>query len=216
MELLFGKKLGMTQVYNDEGILAPVTVIEVGPCRVTQVKTEATDGYSAVQIAYDELSSDTAATKAMLGHFKKTDAPAFRKMQEFRTPHAADFSVGQILTAGIFSGEQKLDVIGLSKGRGFQGVMKRWDFAGQPDSHGHMMHRRPGSIGMRQFPGHVYKGRKMPGHMGMAPQTVQNLFVVKIIEEKNLILVKGSVPGSNGSTVLLRRAKKKEIIQEVL
>jgi len=168
---LLGKKIGMTQVYDGENNLVPVTVVQAGPCPVTQVKTKATDGYNAVQIA-------------------------FGAQKESR------------LSAGEVGHGQMVDVIGTVKGRGFQGVVKRHNMDGQPDSHGHMMHRRIGSIGMRQTPGHVFKGKRMPGHMGQVQRTVQNLRVVQVLAEKNLLLIKGSFPGANGEVVLVRPAKK--------
>ena len=205
---LIGKKVGMTQVYMETGELVPVTVIEAGPCPVVQVKSKATDGYSAVQIGYGAKKEKNASNGA-LGHFKKGNQPPLRHLREIRLEADSGLAVGAALTVEIFQDEAKVDVIGTTKGHGFQGVMKRWNFAGGPASHGSMFHRRGGSYGMRQSPGHVQKGKKMPGHFGVDRRTVQNLAVVKILPEKNLILVKGSVPGANGSLVLVRKAVKK-------
>ena len=198
----------MTQVYNETGELVPVTVIEAGPCPVVQVKRVATDGYSSIQIGYGAKKEKNTSAGAK-GHFKKAGLEPKRHLREIRTDGDSDLEPGAELTVNIFEGEAKLDVIGVTKGHGFQGVMKRWNFAGGPASHGSMFHRRGGSFGMRQTPGHVMKGKKMPGRFGGHGRTVQNLAIVKILPEKNLILVKGSVPGANGDTVLIRKAIKK-------
>jgi len=202
---LIGKKIGMTQVYDESRALVPVTVIEVGPCPVVQVKTMAKDGYEAVQIAFGK-AKDKNLSKAVKGHLAKAELPSMHTLKEVRG--SGEYKVGDILTVDAFEGIPMVDVIGTSKGKGFQGNMKRWNQAGQPASHGHMMHRRPGSIGMRQTPGHVVKGKNMPGHMGCDHRTCQNLPVVKILVDKNIILVKGSVPGPNGGEVLVRSAIK--------
>ena len=204
---LIGKKIGMTQFYNEANELVPVTVVEAGPCAVTQVKTSQTDGYNAVQVGF-KAQKEQRLNKPALGHLKKAGVAPVAILGEFRTEGAPEYKVGDVLTVEKFNEGQLIDVIGVAKGRGFQGVMKRFDFDGQPDSHGHMMHRRPGSIGMRQTPGHVYRGRKMPGHMGAKRRTVQNLTIVKVIGEKNILLIKGSFPGANGDTVYIREAKK--------
>lgn len=209
MNTLLGKKIGMTQVYTDENQLVPVTVIQAGPCPILQVKTQATDGYDAVQIGFGSRKEKNTP-KALAGHFKKSGDAMPAEVTEIRLKEAADAEAGQQLTVGLFQDVAKVDVIGVSKGRGFQGVVKRWNMAGQPASHGHMTHRRPGSIGMYQWPGHVFKGKKMPGHMGNTRCTVQSLKVVRIDTEKNLILVKGSIPGANGTTVLVRKAIKQK------
>lgn len=204
---LLGKKIGMTQVFDENNRLIPVTVIEAGPCPVTQVKSEATDGYNAVQIGF-RPQKEHRLTKAALGHFKKAGVEPMSELQEFRTNGDADVKLGDVLTVERFEAGQKIDVIGTSKGRGFQGVVKRYGFKGGPASHGSMFHRRGGSYGMCQWPGHVIKGKKMPGHMGDVQRTVQNLEVVKVIADKNIILVKGSVPGSRGTFVTVRTAVK--------
>ncbi len=207
---LLGKKIGMTQVFDDENRLIPVTVIEAGPCPVTQVKTSDKDGYSAVQIGY-RPQKQQRLSKAARGHFKKAGVDTHAELSEFRTDDGAELNVGDILTVDRFEAGQKIDVIGTSKGRGFQGVVKRYGFAGGPASHGSMFHRRGGSYGMCQWPGHVIKGKKMPGHMGDVQRTVQNLTIVKVLADENLILVKGSIPGSRGSLVTVRSAVKNKV-----
>lgn len=197
----------MTQVYDGENTLVPVTVIEAGPCPVTQIKTAQSDGYEAVQIGFG-AQKEQRMTKPALGHFKKAGAENLRKLAEFRVENASEFKLGDVITVAKFSEGQMVDVIGTTKGRGFQGVMKRYNFDGQPQTHGHMMHRRPGSVGCRQTPGHVYKGRKMPGHMGQVRCTTQNHPIVKVLEDKNILLIKGSIPGAKGDIVIVRPAKK--------
>jgi large subunit ribosomal protein L3 len=205
--VLIGKKVGMTQVYSETGELVPVTVIEAGPCPVVQVKRQETDGYNAIQIGFGSKKEKNTSNGA-LGHFKKAGTSPLRFLREIRLAEAPESELGTSLTVEIFQDHKKVDVIGTTKGRGFQGVVKRWNFAGGPASHGSMFHRRGGSYGMCQWPGEVVKGKKMPGHFGTDRRTVQNLKVVKIIPEKNLILVKGSVPGAPGSMVMVRKAIK--------
>ncbi len=197
----------MTQVYDGANTLVPVTVIEAGPCPVTQIKTAQSDGYEAVQIGFG-AQKEQRMTKPALGHFKKAGTGNLRKLAEFRVENASEFKLGDVITVAKFSEGQMVDVIGTTKGRGFQGVMKRYNFDGQPQTHGHMMHRRPGSVGCRQTPGHVYKGRKMPGHMGQVRRTTQNHPIVRILEDKNILLIKGSIPGAKGDIVIVRPAKK--------
>lgn len=197
----------MTQVYDGENTLVPVTVIEAGPCPVTQIKTAQSDGYEAVQIGFG-AQKEQRMTKPALGHFKKAGTENLRKLAEFRVENASEFKLGDVITVAKFSEGQMVDVIGTTKGRGFQGVMKRYNFDGQPQTHGHMMHRRPGSVGCRQTPGHVYKGRKMPGNMGQVRCTTQNHPIVKVLEDKNILLIKGSIPGAKGDIVIVRPAKK--------
>lgn len=197
----------MTQVYDGANTLVPVTVIEAGPCPVTQIKTAQSDGYEAVQIGLGAQKTQRMS-KPELGHLKKAGAEPLRKLAEFRVENASEFKLGDVITVAKFSEGQMVDIIGTTKGRGFQGVMKRYNFDGQPQTHGHMMHRRPGSVGCRQTPGHVYKGRKMPGHMGQVRRTTQNHPIVKILEDKNILLIKGSIPGAKGDIVIVRPAKK--------
>jgi large subunit ribosomal protein L3 len=205
---LLGKKIGMTQIYDSANCLVPVTVVEAGPCAVVQVKTTETDGYNAVQIGFSKKKSKNAS-KAEQQHAAKaglTDTP--RVLSEVRLTDAPTLKVGDILTVTTFTEGQLVDVIGVTKGKGFQGVVRRWRVAGGPAAHGSMFHRRIGSIGMRQTPGRVWKNQHMPGHMGQEARTVQNLKVVKILAEKNLILVKGAIPGANGDDVIVRSAIK--------
>ena len=204
---LLGKKIGMTQVYDADNNLVPVTVVQAGPCPVTQVKTVDKDGYDAVQIAFGP-QKESRMTAGEVGHLRKAGVAPHTHLHEIRQPGASQAKVGDIITVEKFTAGEMVDVVGTVKGRGFQGVVKRYNMDGQPDSHGHMMHRRIGSIGMRQTPGHVFKGKKMPGHMGQVQRTVQNLRVVQVLAEKNLLLIKGSFPGANGEVVLVRPAKK--------
>jgi large subunit ribosomal protein L3 len=206
---LIGKKIGMTQIYDEARNLIPVSVIEVGPCPVVQVKTVANDGYDAIQIAFGQRKPKNLS-KALKGHLAKGELESVKSLFEVRGE--GSYKVGDTLTVTGFEGHPMVDVIGFTKGRGFQGVMKRWGQDGQPATHGHMMHRRPGSIGMRQTPGHVFKGKHMPGDQFVAQRTIQNLDVVKIIADKNLILVRGSIPGPTGAEVLVRSAKKKQAL----
>lgn len=207
LHTLIGKKIGMTQVYDEDNRLVPVTVIEAGPCPVTQVKTEETDGYNAVQIGFPRKKAKNM-TNGQNGHLAKANLEGLSVLREIRCKKAPELSVGDTLTVAGFTEGAKVDVVGVSKGRGFQGVVKRWGASGGPASHGSMFHRRVGSIGLCQDPGHVFKGQIMPGHMGNKRRTVQNLKVVKVLEDKNLILIKGSTPGFNGSEVIIRTSKK--------
>lgn len=205
---LIGKKLGMTQVYDAQNVLVPVTVVEAGPCAVVQVKTVESDGYHAVQLGFSRQKTKNAS-KAERQHAAKAgleNAP--RILSEVRLGEAPAAKLGDVITVEAFQEGQFVDVIGVSKGKGFQGVMRRYRVAGGPASHGSMFHRRIGSVGMRQTPGRVWKNQPMPGHMGQERRTVQNLRVVKIIADKNLLLVKGAIPGANGDDVIVRIAKK--------
>ncbi len=205
---IIGKKIGMTQVYDANNVLVPVTVVEAGPCPVVQVKTVATDGYNAVQLGFASKKAKNTS-KAELNHAKKAGLElAPRELDEVRLTDAPTVKVGDLVTVEAFKEGQSIDVIGVSKGKGFQGVVKRYRVAGGPATHGSMFHRRIGSIGMRQTPGRTWKNQPMPGHMGSERRTVQNLSVVKIIADKNLLLVKGAIPGANGDTVVVRTAKK--------
>lgn len=206
---IIGKKLGMTQIYMESGELVPVTVIEAGPCPIYQVKTVDRDGYAGVQIGYGEKKAKRSS-KAAIGHAAKAGQKPASRVVEFRAKAGESFSEGEIITVDDFKDDAKVDVIGVTKGRGFQGVVKRWNFAGGPASHGSMFHRRGGSYGMCQWPGKVIKGKKMPGHFGTDRKTIQNLKVVRVDVEKNLILVKGSVPGATGSFVIVRKAIKQK------
>lgn len=209
MKSLIGKKLGMTQIFDDEGCRVPVTVIEAGPCSVVQRKTEETDGYEAIQIGFEE-QKEHRVSKPLLGHFKKAGVAPMRSLCEVIVSADDETKAGDTLNASVFEEIKFVDVLGATKGKGFQGVVKRHGFSGGRASHGSHMHRRTGSIGMCEFPARVFKGKKMPGHMGNVNVTTQNLKVVQVRPEENLVLVKGAVPGANGSTVVLREALKKK------
>lgn len=210
---ILGKKIGMTQVYDAQNVLVPVTVVEAGPCAVVQVKTVESDGYNAVQIGF-ATKKEKNTSSGEIGHAKKAGLDqAPRVLAEVRLEAAPALKVGDVINASAFTEGQLVDVIGVTKGKGFQGVVKRWRMAGGPATHGSMFHRRIGSIGMRQTPGRSWKNQAMPGHMGSQRRTVQNLRVVKVIADKNLILVKGAVPGANGDDVLVRTAIKGQRVQ---
>jgi len=210
MKGLIGKKLGMSQVFDDSGKVTPVTVIQAGPCTVVDVMTKDRDGYSAVQLGFGSKKAKNVS-KAMLGHFKKanlkTELPAV--CREFRTEKDSELELGSVLGADTFEADEFLDVTGIVKGRGFQGVVKRYNFGGGRYSHGGGWKRKPGSIGQCEFPGRVDKGKKMPGQMGNVRRTIQNLRIVRVMADENILLVKGAVPGPVGGTVLLRSAVKK-------
>jgi len=202
---LIGKKIGMTSVFGADGRNIPCTVIEAGPCVVTQIRTVEKDGYAAVQLAYDEIS-EKHASKALKGHFEKAGTTPKRKLVEFKADFAQDLKLGDTLSvADIFDGVAYVDVVGTSKGKGFQGVVKRHGFAGVGgQTHGqHNRLRHPGSLGACAWPSRVFKGTRMAGHMGNARVTVFNLEVIKVMPENNLIVVKGSVPGAKGSYVIV-------------
>jgi large subunit ribosomal protein L3 len=205
---ILGKKLGMTQVYDAQNVLIPVTVVEAGPCPVVQVKTTATDGYNAVQLGFSAKKPKNTP-KGEFNHAKKAGLEvAPRVLGEVRLADTPTLKVGDVVTVAAFTEGMLVDVSGVSKGKGFQGVVRRFRVAGGPAAHGSMFHRRIGSVGMRQTPGRVWKNQRMPGHMGQDSRTVQNLRVVKIIADKNLILVKGAIPGANGDDVVVRSAIK--------
>lgn len=204
-----GRKCGMSRVFTEEGVSIPVTVIEVRPNRVTQVKTAETDGYAAVQVAVG-AGRASRISKALVGHYAKAGVEAGRILREFRLDGSHDvFSVGDAITVGSFQAGQKVDVTGTSKGKGFAGAIKRWGFSMQDATHGNSRsHRSAGSIGQNQSPGRVFKGKKMAGHMGAARVTVQTLEVVRVDVERNLLLIKGAVPGAPGADVIVRPAVK--------
>ena len=198
----------MTQVYDAQNVLVPVTVVEAGPCPVVQVKTVETDGYNAVQLGFAAQKAKNAS-KAESTHAKKAGLDVTpRVLNEVRLTEAFTGKAGDVITVSAFTEGQIIDVLGVSKGKGFQGVVKKHGAAGGPAAHGSMFHRRIGSIGMRQTPGRTWKNQAMPGHMGSNNRTVQNLRVVKILADKNLILVKGAIPGANGDDVIIRSGKK--------
>ena len=209
MKTLIGKKVGMTQIFDEKGLVIPVTVIEAGPCSVVQVKTVETDGYNAVQLGYGDVK-EYKVNKPEKGHFKKSNVTVQKHLREFRVcPESiATVKVGDEIKVDTFQAGDKVDVQGITKGKGFQGVIKRHGQARGPMGHGSMYHRRPGSMGPTSTPGRVFKGKKLPGHMGVEKVTVQNLEVVKVDLDKNAILIKGSVPGNKGSILKIRNAVK--------
>ncbi len=202
---LVGRKLGMTQIFDDTGAVHPVTVVEAGPCVVTQVKTTENDGYEAIQLGF---GLDKRLNQPEQGH-RKASGFMSRALREVAADDVGDYQVGQVLKADVFSDGEAIDVTGTSKGRGFQGGVKRHGFRGGPKTHGQSdRHRAPGSIGSSATPGRVYKGMRMAGHMGNERVTVQNLKVLRVDTERNLLLIEGSVPGPNKGLVLIRRAVK--------
>jgi large subunit ribosomal protein L3 len=208
---LVGRKTGMTRVFNDDGVSIPVTVIEVSPNRVTRVKTGESDGYLAIQVTTGSCKASKVA-KPEAGHFAKSGVEAGRGLWEFRLEDGAEApAAGSELTVSLFEAGQKVDVTGVSKGKGYQGTVKRWNFRTQDWTHGNSRsHRVPGSIGQNQSPGRVFKGKKMTGHMGVDRVTVQTLEVVRVDAERNLLLVKGAIPGAAGGDVLVRPAVKRK------
>jgi large subunit ribosomal protein L3 len=200
---LLGRKIGMTQIFTETGERIPVTVVEVGPVTVVQVKTRDRDGYESVQVGYEPILKEKHVTKPMRGHFK--DVPPQRHLREFQVDDVSAVQVGQIFDLSIFAEGERISVAGTSKGRGFQGVIKRHHFSGGPAAHGSKFHRRPGSIGNRTFPGRVFAGKRMPGHMGAKRVTVSNLEITKIVPEKNLLLIRGAIPSHNGALVELHK-----------
>lgn len=204
---LIGKKIGMTQIFNEEGKVIPVTVIEAGPCVVSQVKTEETDGYNSIQLGFGAIK-ESKVNKPERGHFTKANIAPARYLREFRVDSIEDVKVGDELKADIFMAGDKIDIQGTSKGKGFQGVIKRHGQHRGPMGHGSMYHRRPGSMGSTSTPGRVFKGKKLPGHMGKVTVTIQNLDVVRVDMDKNVILVKGSVPGPKGAILKVKSAVK--------
>lgn len=211
---LIGKKIGMTRIYTDEGVAIPVTVVDVSGNEIVQLRTTEKDGYSAIQVGFEE-QKEQRLTKPQLGHFKKHNSSPKKNIREFRVDgDEALPSADQKLDATLFSDGQWVDVIGTTKGKGFQGVVKRWHFSGSPMTHGSMMHRRPGGVGCGTDPGRIWPGKAMPGRHGNYRRTVQNLKVVKVREEDNVLLISGALPGSKGSYVVIRPAKKKPLPEQ--
>ena len=204
---IIGRKLGMTQIFDEKGNVVPVTVIEAGPCVVAQVKTVETDGYNAIQLGYGEVKAKHI-NKPEAGHFAKSKLENKKHLREFRLEDISNFKVGDEVKADIFATGEKVDIQGTSKGKGFQGVIKRHGQHRGPMGHGSMYHRRPGSMGATSTPGRVFKGKKLPGHMGSVTVTIQNLDVVAVDMDKNVILVKGSVPGAKGAILKIKSAVK--------
>jgi len=206
---ILGRKLGMTQLWDENNKIIPVTVIEAGPCVVTQVRTPDRDGYSAVQLGFGQIKAKSV-TKPDQGHFAKADVVPRRHLMEIRTSDANEYTLGQDVTAEIFGAQEIVDVIGVTKGKGTAGVMKRHGFAGLGAGHGvHRKHRSPGSIGECSTPSRIFKGMRMAGHMGVQRRTIENLTIAKVDAERNLILVKGAIPGPKNGLVVVRSAVKK-------
>ena len=208
MKSLLGRKVGMTQLLTAKGEVVPVTIIEAGPCYVTQIKTQEHDGYTAVQLGLDE-TQPKRLTKGQLGHLKRKNLPALRQLREFRVKNVADLHVGQKLLADLFTTHERVDVQGIAKGRGFQGGVKRYNFRGGPRTHGQSYRlRAPGASSSGTTPGRIYKGKHMAGHTGNVPVTVSNLRFVLVDPELNLLAVRGAVPGAKGGLLLITQARK--------
>jgi len=206
MKFIIARKIGMTRLWKDDKVV-PVTVLKAGPCVVIQKKTVDKDGYNAVQLGFEEVS-EKKLTKPLLGVFKKANVKPMRVLKEFRVDNVDEYSVGQEITVAIFQEGDKIDITGWTKGRGFAGAMKRWNFQGGPKSHGAKFHRELGSVGQHTEPARIFKGKRMPGRYGNERVTILNSEVVKVDPENNLIAVKGGVPGARGSLVLIRSAVK--------
>lgn len=204
---LIGKKLGMSQIFASDGEVIPVTVVQAGPCTVTQIKTVERDGYNALQLGFEE-QKPRRSNKPLLGHFQKCGQGPFRILREIKVSEVNDFQLGQEINADIFQVGELLQVTGTSKGKGFAGTIKRWNFSRGPMSHGGMNKRPPGSIGAAAFPARVIKGKKMPGRMGNRQVTVKNLKVVEVRPGQNLLFLKGPVPGGSNGILLLRKSGK--------
>lgn len=205
---LLGSKIGMTRIYNEDGTATPVTVLEMQPNRISQVKTVETDGYTAVQLTVGSKKA-SKVNKSQSGHYAKASVESGVFTRESRVESVDEYELGSELTVGLFEVGQKVDVTGITIGKGFAGVLKRYNFAGKDATHGNSInHRTPGSIGQNQTPGRVFKGKKMSGHMGAVQQTTQSLTVVSVDAEKNLLLIKGAVPGARGGNILVKSAVK--------
>jgi large subunit ribosomal protein L3 len=207
IEGMIGRKVGMSQIFLEDGTVAPVTVIEAGPCVVVQRRSQATDGYEAVQLGFVDARAAKRADRATRGHHEKAGVPPTRLRREFAIDAGSTLKPGDKVLVDIFDGVGKVDVIGTSKGKGFQGVMRRHNFGGGQGSHGSMFHRAPGSIGSSAFPSRVFKGMRAAGHMGNHQVTVKNLKVIRIDKDKNLLMLRGAVPGAVGVAVTLHRSK---------
>jgi len=207
MKTIIGKKVGMTQIFDEHGKVIPVTVIEAGPCVISQVKSVETDGYNAIQLGFGDVK-ESKVNKPVRGHFAKAKIAPKKHLREFRVDSVEGVEVGTEVKADTFVAGDKIDVQGTTKGKGFQGVIKRHGQSRGPMGHGSMYHRRPGSMGPTSTPGRVFKGKKLPGHMGRVTVTIQNLDVVKVDMDKNVILLKGSVPGAKGAILKLRTSVK--------
>ena len=204
---IIGKKVGMTQIFDEKGLVVPVTVIEAGPCTVTQVKSVETDGYNSIQLGFGEVK-EKHVNKPIKGHFQKSKLALKKHLREFRVDSVENIKVGDEIKLDVFEQGDKIDVQGTTKGKGFQGVIKRHGQHRGPMGHGSMYHRRPGSMGSTSTPGRVFKGKNLPGHMGCETVTIQNLDVVRVDMDKNVILVKGSVPGAKGAILKIKKSVK--------
>jgi len=208
---IVGKKIGMTQVFTDDGRLVPVTVVEAGPCKVVQKKTTESDGYEAVQVGFDTYAENRAkklVNKPLAGHFKKADVAPTRYLREFRLDNVAELEVGSELTVAQFEAGEKIDVSGITKGHGYTGAIQRWNQHTGPMAHGSKYHRGVGSLSANSDPSRVFKNKHMAGHYGVERVTIQNLEIVKVDAERNLLLIKGAVPGPNGGLLLVRNTCK--------
>ena len=208
---LIGIKRGMSRIFDEKGDMIPVTVLETGPCIVLQVKTREKDGYSAIQLGF---GSKKRATKPLVGHCKKAETDPKKYICENMVDKPEEYKVGQEIKCDIFASGDIVDVTGTTKGRGFTGPMKRWNFQGGPATHGAKFHRELGSVGQAAYPGRIFKGKKMAGHYGTEKVTTENISVVKVIPEENLVLIKGAVPGPTGGMVLIRKAIKKKVVKK--
>jgi len=207
-KFIIGKKVGMTQLFDEEGLCIPVTVVKAGPCTVVQKKTEENDGYSSLKLGFEDIT-EKRSNKPSRGEFLKFKISPRKYLKEFRTQDISKYENGQeIKVTDMFEAGNCIDVTGITKGKGFQGVIKRHNVARGKETHGSMYHRRPGSMGAGTSPGRVYKGKKLPGHMGTVKVTVQNLDIVKIDSERNLLLIKGSVPGPKGGLLIIKETVK--------
>jgi len=216
IEGLIGIKLGMTQVFSKEGGVIPVTVLKAGPCVVIQKKNRQTDGYESVQLGFVEPTSERKVSKALLGHFKKSGLPPTRRIREFKILSEADkISVGDQISAGMFQVDENVDVSGISKGKGFAGVIKRHHFRGGAASHGSMFHRAPGSVGASAYPSRTFAGMRAAGHLGAARITTKNLQVVRVDTENHLLVVRGAVPGADGGYLVIRRSPAPRKVRQV-
>ena len=205
LKAILGKKVGMTQIFKEDGAMIPVTVVEAGPCVVTQVKTVESDGYEAVQVAFGDVR-ESLLTKPAAGQFKKAGLAVKKYLREFRT--AEEFKVGDEIKVDVFENGDKVDVTGVSKGKGYAGAIKRWGQSRGPMAHGSKYHRGQGSMGAKSYPGRVLKTKRMPGHMGAVQRTIVNVEVVGVDAEKNMLLIKGSVPGAKGQLLTIKKSTR--------
>ena len=205
MKAMMGRKVGMTQVFDENGIVVPVTVVNVESNQIVQIKSDEKEGYTSIQVGFDDVK-EKRINKPLKGHFEKSEVSPKRVLQEFRVENTSEYTAGQELKADLFNEGLKIDITGTSKGKGFQGVIKRHNQSRGPETHGSRYHRRPGSMGASAYPARVFKGKNLPGHMGHETVTVKNLEIVKIDAEKNIVLVKGAVPGPKNGLLTLKES----------